>query len=54
MDVQNVTLKQGSQTLGLRPTAARRMKTFGPHLRIKMKIFESIGKLLSEPFLQKT
>ena len=33
--------------------AASRMILFGPSLRIKMKIFESIGMLLSERFLQK-
>ena len=36
------------------PNAARRMITFGPRLRIKMKIFESIGMFLSQPFLRKT
>ena len=47
-----VDLNQGSQTR--RPTAARRMIISGPHLRVKMKIFESVGTLLSEPFLRKT
>ena len=35
------------------PIVARRMIIFGPSLRIKMKIFESIGMFLSKFFLRK-
>ena len=45
---------QGSQTRSAWANCGPQDNNFGLCLRIKMKMFQSIGMFLSEPFLQKT